>query len=151
MLSLSLLLENKIASGGGLAIVLGFVLVLSASTVKISEETEKADHKKKRTLMALGGSVMSLGVLLQVYDQYTRRYGVPGSSSQLSSSSMSSADLASFQQRVATAASNLRRSMESSSSSYQSSPSSSHASGESAADLAARASAQISSFMNNYS
>ena len=140
---LSLIKDNKLASTGGVAIVLGLVLIISGSTVKV-DDVDSTGAKKKQTLMALGGSFISIGVLVEVYDQYTRRYS--GSAS--SSSQMSSSDLASFQERVAAAATNLRKSMEESSgsSSYSSS-----APAESASELAARASAQICSFIQNYS
>ncbi|CAN0249569.1 unnamed protein product [Ectocarpus sp. 6 AP-2014] len=155
---LSLLTENKLASIGAAAMVTGVVLLLSASAVD-TEATESddgsteqlANANKKKTLLALGGSILSLGVLAQVYDQYTR-YTSPGSSfssSQYrSSSEMSPQELSRFQDRVSAAAAKLRRSM------AQTSNQSVRSSGleeESAAELAARASAQISSFIQNYS
>ena len=154
---LSLLTENKLASFGAAAMVTGVVLLLSASAVdtegtEIDGSTEQlANANKKKTLLALGGSVLSLGVLAQVYNQYTR-YTSPGrafSSSQYrSSSEMSPRELSRFQDRVSAAAAKLRRSM------AQTSNESMRSSGlkqESAAELAARASAQISSFIQNYS
>ena len=137
MFNLDLIKDNKLASGGGVAIVLGLILIISGASVKV-DEVDNTNAKKKQTLMALGGSFISVGVLVEVYDQYTRRYS--GSAS--SSSQMSSSDLASFQSRVAAAAANLRKSME---------ETSGEASAESASELAARASAQISSFIQNYS
>ncbi|CAN0454427.1 unnamed protein product [Ectocarpus sp. 8 AP-2014] len=155
---LSLLTENKLASIGAAAMVTGVVLLLSASAVD-TEATENDDGStqqlanvnKKKTLLALGGSILSLGVLAQVYDQYTR-YTSPGrsfSSSQYrSSSEMSPRELSRFQDRVSAAAAKLRRSV------AQTSDEGVRSSGleqESAAELAARASAQISSFIQNYS
>ncbi|CAN0534595.1 unnamed protein product [Ectocarpus sp. 8 AP-2014] len=155
---LSLLTENKLASIGAAAMVTGVVLLLSASAVD-TEATENDDGStqhlanvnKKKTLLALGGSILSLGVLAQVYDQYTR-YTSSGrifSSSQYrSSSEMSPRELSRFQDRVSAAAAKLRRNI------AQTSDEGVRSSGleqESAAELAARASAQISSFIQNYS
>lgn len=154
MLSLSLLTDNKVASIGAAAIVTGVVILLSASAIDTNDDdgsdTQVAKMKKRKTLLALGGSIMSVGVLAQVYDQYTRLKSSRVSSSSLyrSSSEMSPAELSRFQDRVSAAAAKLRRSIADTSGS----PS---ASGipetESAAELAARASAQISSFIQNYS
>ena len=150
---LRLLTENKLASIGAAAMVTGVVLLLSASAVDTDNESAEqlANVNKKKTLLALGGSILSVGVLAQVYDQYTR-FKSPGgslSSSQYrSSSEMSPRELSRFQDRVSAAAAKLRRSM------AQTSNESMRSSGlkqESAAELAARASAQISSFIQNYS
>lgn len=165
---LSLLTENKVASIGGVAIVTGVVLMLSASSVDTgpvpNDEAgmiQLSNINKRKTLMAIGGSVMSLGVLAQVYDQYTRFRS--SSSSGFSSSQMSPAELHRFQDRVSSAAEKLRRSIrdtpdvdygtirDSASKTRFSPSSSSSARQESASELAARASAQISSFIQNYS
>lgn len=155
MLSLSLLTENKIASVGAGAIVTGFIILLSASTIDTGPmenedggDVQLANISKKKTLMALGGSVMSMGVLAQVYDQYTRRF----KSSGRSSSQMSPAELSRFQDRVSEAAAKLRKSIaETTGESQNSSPLMDGGQKESAAELAARASAQISSFIQTYS
>ncbi|CAM9102221.1 unnamed protein product [Ectocarpus sp. 12 AP-2014] len=176
MLSLLTLTENKIASIGAAAMVTGVILLVSASAIDtgpvdddddgISEQ--EANIRKKNTLLGLGESILSIGVLAQVYDQYTRfkKRGNTSSSSSLyrSSSEMSPAELSRFQDRVSEAAAKLRRSIAqtpasrpsggiSNSSSISSSNrgSSSRPGEESAAELAARASAQISSFIQNYS
>ena len=155
---LSILTENKLASIGAAAMVTGVVLLLSASAVDTGatdsddgSTAQLANANKKRTLLALGGSILSVGVLAQVYDQYTR-FTAPGrslSSSQYrSSSEMSPQELSRFQDRVSAAAAKLRRSI------AQTSDEGMRSSGleqESAAELAARASAQISSFIQNYS
>ena len=160
MVSLSLLTDNKVASLGAAAIVTGVVLLLSASAIDTGaldnddgSEVQLANINKRKTLFALGGSIMSIGVLAQVYDQYTRFKSSSGSSSSSSqyrsSSEMSPAELSRFQDRVSAAAAKLRKSI------AQSSDHRVHSSGspetESAAELAARASAQISSFIQNYS
>lgn len=155
---LSLLTENKIASIGAAAMVAGVVLLLSASAVDTEptddddgSTTQLANVNKKKTLLALGGSILSVGVLAQVYDQYTR-FTSPGrslSSSQYrSSSEMSPQELSRFQDRVSAAAAKLRRSIAQTS---DEGTISSSLKEESAAELAARASAQISSFIQNYS
>lgn len=79
MVSLSLLTDNKVASVGAAAIVTGVVLLLSASAIDTGavdndsgSEVQLANINKRKTLFALGGSIMSIGVLAQVYDQYTR-------------------------------------------------------------------------------
>lgn len=144
----TLITDNKLASSGVVTVAVGVILLLSASTIpkldaKGNDDTESAS--KKRALNAIGGSLLAVGLLMGIFDQYTRRFGRDDLSSfDLSSSEMSSADLESFQKRVADAASNLRKSMEDASarSSYGE---------ESSAELAARASAQISSFIQNYS
>ena len=146
-----LLINNKLASAGGASAIVGVILLIVASTVHsgpvegdVDMKKEKMYASKKRTLCAIGGALLALGVLAGGFDQYTKRSGGGNLSSfDLSSSEMSSADLESFQERVAVAASNLRKSMENASSSAHS--------GESSAELAARASAQISSFIQNYS
>ena len=152
---LTLLIENKVASVGAAAIVTGVVCLLSASAVDTDSEGENqaANIKKKNALLAAGGTILSMGILAQVYDQYTRRSssGRSLSSSQYASSSeMSPAELSRFQDRVSQAAAKLRRSIANSSPSPDSSMSSSETR-ESAAELAARASAQISAFIQNYS
>jgi cell division protein YceG involved in septum cleavage len=152
MLSLSLLTENKIASVGAVAIVTGVVILISASAIdaETPSDDQASNISKKKTLLAVGGSLMSMGVLAQVYDQFTRYKGRGSalSSSQYNSSSqMSPAELSRFQDRVSAAAAKLRRSI-GSESSRRASPSPRK---ESAAELAARASAQISSFIQNYS
>lgn len=157
MLSLSLLTENKIASVGAVAIVTGVVILISASTIDdgpvegdMGSEIQSSNIGKKKTLQAVGGSLMSMGVLAQVYDQFTRYKGRGSalSSSQYNSSSqMSPAELSRFQDRVSAAAAKLRRSIDQTpAASRRASPRK-----ESAAELAARASAQISSFIQNYS
>lgn len=153
---LSLLIENKVASVGAAAIVTGVVLLLSASAVDTDSdgENQAANIKKKNALLASGGSILSIGILAQVYDQYTRRSssGRSLSSSQYQSSSeMSPAELSRFQDRVSKAAAKLRRSIAESSTPPSPSMSLNSETGESAAELAARASAQISSFIQNYS
>lgn len=158
MLSLSLLTENKVAGVGAAAIVTGVVLLLSASAIDTGavanddgSETQLANINKRKTLLALGGSMMSIGVLAQVYDQYTRfksRRSSSSSSLYQSSSEMSPAELSRFQDRVSAAAAKLRKSIAESS---RKPGSSSVPQTESAAELAARASAQISSFIQNYS
>lgn len=148
---LSLLTENKIASIGAAAIVTGVVLLLSASAIDTDSVDDAAQTKKKKTLQAVGGSILSVGVLAQVYDQYTRSTSSDRSlSSSLyrSSSEMSPAELSRFQDRVSAAAAKLRRSIAQTSDKHMSSSSVGQ---ESAAELAARASAQISSFIQNYS
>lgn len=152
MLSLSLLTENKVASVGAVAIVTGIVILISVSAIDVENpnEDQSSNISKKKTLAAVGGSLMSVGVLAQVYDQFTRYKGKGSalSSSQYNSSSqMSPAELSRFQDRVSAAAAKLRRSI-GSESSRRASPSPRK---ESAAELAARASAQISSFIQNYS
>jgi len=153
MVSLSLLTDNKVASIGAVAIVTGVVILLSASAIDIdngdSIETQ-AKKDKRKTLLALGGSTMAIGVLAQVYDQYMRFKSSRGSSSSQfrSSSEMSPAELSRFQDRVSAAAAKLRRSIAETS---EKPGSSSVPQTESAAELAARASAQISSFIQNYS
>ncbi|AAK14483.1 EsV-1-60 [Ectocarpus siliculosus virus 1] len=155
---LRLLTENKLASIGAAAMVTGVVLLLSASAVDTEAienddgtTVQLANVTKKKTLLALGGSVLSLGVLAQVYDQYTRYTSVGrslSSSQYRSSSEMSPQELSRFQDRVSAAAAKLRRSI------AQTSDEGMRSSGleqESAAELAARASAQISSFIQNYS
>lgn len=149
---LSLVNENKMASAGAAAMVTGVILLLSASTIDSEPDgvVSAEKTKKKKTLLALGGSLMSLGVLAGVYDQYTRRSKSAGGSS----SQMSPAELSRFQDRVSAAAAKLRRSLHEKSSSPSSlPPSKSYGSSEteSAAELAARASAQISSFIQQYS
>lgn len=151
---LSLLNENKMASAGAAAMVTGVILLLSASTIDSEPDGVVSEEKakKKKTLLALGGSLMSLGVLAGVYDQYTRRSKSAGGSS----SQMSPAELSRFQDRVSAAAAKLRKSLHQKSSSpspMSSESSSSYGSSdtESAAELAARASAQISSFIQQYS
>ena len=150
-LTLDLLTENKVASLGAAAIVTGVVMLLSASTVDTAPmdgdddgEMQLSNVKKKKTLMTIGGSIMSIGILAQVYDQYMRF----NSSSALSSSQMSPAELSKFQDRVSAAAAKLRRSIEDKSSENLPGPGLEE---ESAAELAARASAQISSFIQEYS
>ena len=146
-----LIIENKLASAGGASAVVGVILLIVASTVHsgpvngdVDQKKEKMYASKKKTLCAIGGALLALGFLAGAFDQYTRRSGVGDLSSfDFTSSDMSSADLESFQERVAAAASNLRKSME------EASSSASHQ--ESSAELAARASAQISSFIQNYS
>ena len=146
-----LLIDNKLASAGGASAIVGVILLIVASTVHsgpvdgdVDQKKEMMYAKKKKTLCAIGGALLALGVLAGAFDQYTKRSGSDDLSSfDLSSSEMSSADLESFQERVAAAASNLRKSMEEASSSAM------HQ--ESSAELAARASAQISSFIQNYS
>lgn len=154
MLSISLLTENKVASVGAAAIVTGVVLLLSASAIDTGavanddgSEIQMANINKRKTLLALGGSIMSIGVLAQVYDQYTRRFKSSSRSSS-SSSEMSPAELSRFQDRVSAAAAKLRKSIAETSGNpgLSSVPET-----ESAAELAARASAQISSFIQNYS
>lgn len=151
---LSLLTENKTASMGATAIVTGVVLLLSASTVDTGpvdndegSDIQLARIKKRRALLAAGGSIMSLGVFAQVYDQYTR---FKSSDRSLSSSQMSPSELSKFQERVSVAAAKLRTSMAESSGTDLSSRGPG-AGEESAAELAARASAQISYFIQNYS
>lgn len=153
---LSLLVENKIASAGGVLTLVGIILLVVGAQVPtgevegdIDQVQEKANNSKKMTLNGVGGALVSTGSLLLAYFAYTKFKGGSSSSSfDMSSSEMSSSDLESFQERVAAAASNLRRSMEEASASSSSSYAQS---GESSAELAARASAQISSFIQNYS
>lgn len=155
---LSFLTENKLASIGAVAMVAGIAILLSASAVDtgpIDDDEGSAEQlaniNKRKTLLALGGSILSVGVLAQVYDQYTRftSSGKSLSSSQYrSSSEMSPAELSRFQDRVSAAAGKLRRSIEHTSDGDKGSASLGQ---ESAAELAARASAQISSFIQNYS
>ncbi|CAM9104552.1 unnamed protein product [Ectocarpus sp. 8 AP-2014] len=154
---LSLLTENKIASVGAVAMVTGVVLLLSASAVDTGpgddddgSTAQVANVRKKKSLLALGGSILSLGVLAQVYDQYTRftSKGRSLSSSQYrSSSQMSPQELHRFQDRVSAAAAKLRKSI---ARTPDDGLTSSRLPQESAAELAARASAQISSFIQNY-
>ena len=161
---LSLLTENKIASIGAAAIVTGVVILLSASAVNTGPidsddgSQQLANINKRKTLQSVGGSLLSVGILAQVYDQYTRftSSGRSSSSSQYrSSSEMSPAELSRFQDRVSVAAAKLRKSIAESNkgmgSSSNATNSSSRLGQESAAELAARASAQISSFIQNYS
>lgn len=136
MFSLDMIKENKISSVGGVAIVFGLILIVSGSTVKVDSDT-KEGSSKKRTLMALGGTMISVGVLAAVFEQFTKRTS--------NSESLSSSELASFQERVSAAANNLRKSIE-----EQSSSSKMREMDESTSELAARASAQISSFIQNY-
>ena len=157
MLSLSLLTENKIASVGAVAIVAGVVIFISASGIDIGPveddaggEIQSSNINKKKTLCVVGGSLVSVGVLAQVYDRYTRSKSSGGalSSSQYNSSSqMSPAELSRFQDRVSAAAARLRRSIDHT----PDVRSREMPKKESAAELAARASAQISSFIQNYS
>ncbi|CAM9214110.1 unnamed protein product [Ectocarpus sp. 4 AP-2014] len=63
---------------------------------------------KKKTLMAVGGSIMSIGILAQVYGQYTR---FKSSGRFSSSSEISPAELSRFQDRVSAATAKLRRSI----------------------------------------
>ena len=128
--------DNKISSAGGVAIVVGLVLIVSGSTVQVDKDT-KEGASKKRTLMALGGTVISVGILAAVFGQYTKRTSSPAP--------LSSSELASFQERVAATAKNLRKSIED-----QTSSSTMGDMQESTSELAARASAQISSFIQNY-
>lgn len=158
MVSLSLLTDNKVASLGAAAIVTGVVLLLSASAIDTGavdnddgSEAQLANINKRKTLLALGGSMMSIGVLAQVYDQYTRFKSSSRSSSSSqyrSSSEMSPAELSRFQDRVSAAAAKLRKSIAQASDNGMQGSS---LATESAAELAARASAQISSFIQNYS
>lgn len=162
---LKLLTQNKTASIGAAAIVTGVVLLLSATTVDTGpvdgdegSTAQLARMNKKKTLQAVGGSMMSLGVLAQVYDQYTRSKssGTFSSRSAITSSSeMSPGELRQFQDRVSSAAAKLRRSIaqttKSSGGSDLSRDLGPRAGEESSAELAARASAQISSFIQNYS
>lgn len=146
-----LLIDNKLASAGGASTIVGVILLIVASTTSsgpvdgdVDQKKEMMYARKKKTLFAIGGALLALGVLAGGFDQYTKRsVDRDLSSFDLSSSEMSSADLESFQERVAAAASNLRKSMEEASSSAM------HE--DSSAELAARASAQISSFIQNYS
>lgn len=160
MVSLSLLTDNKVASVGAVAIVTGIVLLLSASAIDTGavdnddgSEVQQANIKKRKTLLAFGGSIMSIGVIAQVYDQYTRfkssRRTSSSSSQYRSSSEMSPAELSRFQDRVSAAAAKLRKSIAQASDDGM--QRSSSVDTESAAELAARASAQISSFIQNYS
>lgn len=171
MLSMSLLTENKIASVGAAAIVTGVVILLSASAVDTepidddtddddSSDTQMANIEKKKTLLAMGGTIMSIGILAQLYDQYTRRLKSSSSFKMSSSSEMSPAELSKFQERVSTAAAKLRRSIAQTSDKgmpkdmgmgMDMGMDMGSKSTESAAELAARASAQISSFIQNYS
>lgn len=159
MLSMSLLTENKVASVGAAAIVTGVVLLLSASAIDTGavdnddgSEIQLANINKRKTLLALGGSIMSIGILAQVYDQYTRFKSSSRSSSSSSqyrsSSEMSPDELSRFQDRVSSAAAKLRKSIAETSGNpgLSSIPET-----ESTAELAARASAQLSSFIQNYS
>lgn len=151
LIMLSLLIDNKLATSGAAASIVGVILLISAATIPTIDEqgvTDESTLAKKKTLSTVGGSLLALGVLVGLFDQYQRRFGGGSLSSfDMSSSEMSSADLESFQDRVAAAASSLRKSMEDASPSS----SSSYGGGESSAELAARASAQISSFIQNYS
>lgn len=160
MVSMSLLTDNKVASIGAAAIVTGVVLLLSATAIDTGavdnddgREVQLANINKRKTLLALGGSMVSIGVLAQVYDQYTRSKSSGRSSSSssqyLSSSEMSPAELSRFQDRVSAAAAKLRKSIAQASDDGM--RGSSSLGTESAAELAARASAQISSFIQNYS
>jgi len=164
---LSLLTKNKIASIGAAAIVTGVVLLLSATAVETGSNDDGSEAQldninKKKTLQAVGGSLLSIGVLAQVYDQYTRFTSSGRSASSAayrSSSQMSPEELSRFQDRVSVAAAKLRKSIAESSDRGIGSrsqtgnalTSSSSLGQESAAELAARASAQISSFIQNYS
>lgn len=158
---LNLVTENKIASAGAAAILTGVVLVLSASTVDTGpadnddgSEIQLANIKKRKTLLALGGSILSIGILAQVYDQYTRFKSGTGFRSSSSSAQMSPAELSRFQDRVSAAAAKLRKSIADTSGNPGGELDldwDGAESGESAAELAARASAQISSFIQNYS
>lgn len=161
MLSLSLLTENKIASVGAVAIVTGVVILISASSIDagpvegdVGSEIQSSNISKKKTLLAVGGSLMSMGVLAQVYHQFTRYRGggsALSSSRYNSSSQMSPAELSRFQDRVSAAAAKLRRSIDQAPGASRSASRPSSPRKESAAELAARASAQISSFIQNYS
>lgn len=147
---LSLISDNKLASAGAVSSVVGVILLISASMVpKVDSQGNENEEgmSKKKTFNALGGSLLAVGVLIGIFDQYTKRFGGGDSSFDMSSSEMSSADLESFQERVAAAASNLRKSMDEAAASS----SSMYGGEESSAELAARASAQISSFIQNYS
>lgn len=144
MLSLDLITDNKLASSAAVAVTLGVILLVSASAMP-SVDDNGDENGKKKALNGVGGSVLALGIVAGVYDQYMRKFG-GGAFSSSEMSEMSPSDLASFQERVAAAAANLRKSME-----EASSGSSSFAGEESSAELAARASAQISSFIQNYS
>ncbi|CAM9966959.1 unnamed protein product, partial [Ectocarpus sp. 6 AP-2014] len=71
---------------------------------------------KKRTLLGVGGSILSIDALAQVYDQYARfrssgRLESSSSSMVRYLSEMSPEDLSRFQARVSTAAEKLRRSI----------------------------------------
>lgn len=140
LLSFSVISENKLAAAGTTAIVLGMILIASGAGVKVDEETKEGASKKK-TLMSLGGSVVAVGVLHIVADQYLRR---TSSAEPLASAEMSSTDLLDFQARVAAAAENLRSGME------EVAVEATEEVAESSSELAARASAQISSFIQNY-
>lgn len=154
---LSLLTENKTASIGAAAIVTGVVILLSASAVDTGPSEDQEDNiAKKKVLQSVGASLLSIGILAQVYDQYTRYTSSSGRSSSSaayrSASQMSPAELSRFQERVSVAAAKLRKSIaQSSENSGKAIESSSSLGQESAAELAARASAQISSFIQNYS
>ncbi|CAM9091181.1 unnamed protein product [Ectocarpus sp. 12 AP-2014] len=155
---MSLVTENKIASAGAAAIITGVVLLLSASTVDTGpvdnddgSDIQLANIKKRKTILALGGSVLSIGILAQVYDQYTRFSAGRGFGSSASSAQMSPAELSRFQDRVSAAAAKLRKSIAETSGQPGNDLAPGVDGGESAAELAARASAQISSFIQNYS
>lgn len=145
---LDMITENKLASTGVASALVGIILLVSAASMSNPDSDD--DRKKsgsKAALYAIGWSLLVLGIAINAYDQYMRMFGEGNelSSFDMSSSEMSSSDLESFQMRVAAAASNLRKSME------EASSSSLLGGEESSAELAARASAQISSFIQNYS
>ena len=150
MFSTEIITENKITSVGALALAAGLVTILYASTINTSPVEgdvdgllEEQSQKSKKTACLVGASLISLGVILGVGEQAMRKFG---SSSSILSSPMSSSDLADFQDRVSKAAANLRQTM-----SETPSASSMMDDHKSSAELAARASAQISSFIQNYS
>lgn len=150
MFSVEMITENKITSVGALVLAAGLVTILYASTINVSAVDGDVDgllaeqaKKSKKTACLLGASLVSVGVILGVGEQAMRKFG---SSSSSLSSPMSSSDLADFQDRVSKAAANLRESMADTPSA--SSMMDDH---KSSAELAARASAQISSFIQNYS
>lgn len=158
MMAMNLVTENKIASVGAAAILTGVVLLLSTSTVDTGavdnddgSEIQLANIKKRKTLLCLGGSILSIGILAEVYDQYTRFKSGTGSRSSSSSAQMSPAELSRFQDRVSAAAAKLRKSIANDAGSDLGLDFAGTEGGESAAEHAARASAQISSFIQNNS
>ena len=140
MFSTDLLLENKFSSGGALFFTVGLVVTVYAKS--IDADTEEGASSRKTTT-TIGMLLMGLGATLVAGEQGMRKFG---SSSSSLASPMSSSDLEDFQERVSKAAANLRKSMADSPSA-----SSMMDTNKSSAELAARASAQISSFIQNYS
>ena len=140
MFSKDLLLENKFSSAGVFVATVGIIVTIAG---KAGGSDDEESAKKSKTMTMMGMALLGLGGAMIVGEQAMKKFGKSSSSL---SSPMSSSDLADFQDRVSKAAANLRRSMADTPSS-----SSMMDNQNSSAELAARASAQISSFIQNYS